>query len=82
MQAWSLGANWGLTPQAYDELLAAQDGVCAICRRPPGKNALSVDHDHASGRIRGLLCPPCNRSVEWMIYYGEDARSYLGSVDV
>lgn len=58
----------GITLEQYEELLARQGGVCAICRRRPTKNRLSVDHDHrcCPGRrscgkcIRGLLCKECN----------------------
>lgn len=53
-----------ITPDEYDAILAAQDGGCAICGRPPreGKR-LAVDHDHKTGYIRGLLCFVCNRRV-------------------
>ena len=54
-----------LTEDDYAALLAAQDGRCAICRRPPkeGGRRLSVDHDHATGAVRGLLCFRCNRGL-------------------
>lgn len=55
---------YGLTPEAFDKLLAQQGGGCAICnRQDPGmKNAtrLYVDHCHATGIVRGLLCRACN----------------------
>jgi hypothetical protein len=52
---------YGIQPDDYDRLYAAQGGRCAICRRATGKTRrLSVDHDHASGKVRGLLCRPCN----------------------
>lgn len=53
---------YGITPEQFAERLAAQDGRCAICRTdtPGGKGDWHVDHDHASGRIRGLLCHRCN----------------------
>lgn len=46
----------------FDAIVAAQGGVCAICHRPPTdkKRRLHVDHDHKTGRIRGLLCLHCN----------------------
>lgn len=52
---------------SYSELLEAQGGVCAICKKPETiKNqngevrSLAVDHDHSTGRVRGLLCFRCN----------------------
>jgi hypothetical protein len=44
----------------YDEILAEQLGVCAICGLPPNGRRLAVDHDHETGEIRGLLCAQCN----------------------
>ncbi len=41
--------TYGLTPATYDELLAAQGGVCAICQTPPGDRLLHVDHAHDTG---------------------------------
>lgn len=61
--------RYGITPERYDEMLAAQQGVCVICGDPPrpdGVHAsarLHVDHDHTSGKIRGLLCGPCNSGL-------------------
>ena len=56
-----------LLPAEYDRLLARQGGVCLICGRPPQTRRLHVDHDHKTGRIRGLLCMPCNRYVVWIL---------------
>lgn len=54
----------GLT---YDELLARQNGVCAICgsSHPRRKQStrFCVDHDHETGQVRGLLCGPCNTMI-------------------
>jgi hypothetical protein len=56
---------YGLSLVGYERLLAAQDGRCAVCGEPPapGRRALAVDHDHQTGRVRGLLCGLCNRGV-------------------
>lgn len=53
-------ARYGVTPQQYAEMFEQQGGACAICRRPPGKRALAIDHCHGTGRVRGLLCVNCN----------------------
>ncbi len=43
----------------YDAMLLAQGGVCAVCENPQSTR-LVIDHDHATGFVRGLLCDPCN----------------------
>ena len=51
----------GLTPDEYRELIAAQEGQCAICGdRPSASKSLAVDHCHETGIIRGALCDRCN----------------------
>lgn len=61
--------EYGITLARYNEMLAKQNGLCAICGKPEtetmrGKlKPLSVDHDHKTGKIRGLLCNNCNRAV-------------------
>jgi predicted nucleic acid-binding Zn ribbon protein len=53
---------YGVTPDRFAEMLAEQGGSCGICpaAEPGGKGAWHVDHDHATGRVRGLLCHHCN----------------------
>jgi hypothetical protein len=59
---------YGMTLEDYDRLLAAQRNVCAICKRSNtqaggrGKN-LHVDHCHKTGKVRGLVCHPCNAAM-------------------
>lgn len=47
----------------YARLFREQDGVCAICGNPPKKRPLHIDHNHSTGRVRGLLCFRCNRGL-------------------
>jgi len=58
-------AQYGLTEEGFDELLKSQNGVCAICgkSRSEMKSNLVVDHDHKTGKVRGLLCVQCNTSL-------------------
>lgn len=58
-----LKRSFDLTPEQYQEMSEAQNGVCAICKRPDRKKALAVDHNHETGKVRGLLCNPCNRAL-------------------
>jgi len=80
-----LKRKFGITQEQYEEMLAAQDGGCAICGDSPevGK-ALHVDHDHDTGDVRALLCVRCNNGLG---QFKEDpilldrARTYLQTAD-
>jgi hypothetical protein len=67
-----LRKRYGLTVQDYNEMLLAQGGRCAICGtdKPPLASeasssglSFSIDHDHQTGAVRGLLCAPCNFGI-------------------
>ena len=59
-----IGDTYGITSEEYWAIYKAQGGKCAMCKRAQGlKKKLSVDHDHADGKVRGLLCQKCNRDV-------------------
>jgi hypothetical protein len=82
-----LQAQFNITADEWDEILAYQDGTCALCREKytkvgPNKGKpkpLNTDHDHKSGLTRGILCSGCNRkiptwmTVEWLM----DVLEYL-----
>jgi hypothetical protein len=57
---------YGLTPPEYDAMVSGQDNQCAICKSPAEMEKhgiLSVDHCHATGAVRGLLCSRCNHAL-------------------
>ena len=64
----TLRRKYGLTPEEYEGLRTRQSGCCAVCWRRT--ELLYVDHDHASGEVRGLLCGNCNFGVG---DFGDDA---------
>lgn len=60
--------NYGITLEEYDEMVAIQGGRCAICNKVPTSTGhtskrLAVDHCHATGVVRGLLCHRCNITI-------------------
>lgn len=61
--AATIEKTYGITSEDYDEILKRQGGRCAICRGRPRSKRLAVDHDHASGAVRGLLCSRCNHDL-------------------
>lgn len=82
--------KYGIDEDEFDLMERAQAGVCAICGLPErvkrrGKLArLSVDHDHATGRVRGLLCTTCNAAMgllrddaDTILAFAERAVKYL-----
>lgn len=63
---YTLMRYWGLTPIQFEELLKKHNSQCGICKkkdRSSDKKPLVIDHDHATGAIRGLLCDNCNRGI-------------------
>lgn len=66
-----LKSRYGITPDQYTELLSVQRGRCLICgneesaqnNRSKKTQKLAVDHCHATGKVRGLLCQDCNRGI-------------------
>ena len=67
-KAHQLKYKFGITIEDFDRMVESQNGLCAICE---GENvkirgkvvALAVDHNHKTGKVRGLLCNGCNTSL-------------------
>ncbi len=72
--------KYGIGADDYDALLAAQGGKCAICGERD-KGRLCVDHHHGSGRVRGLLCTPCNQAIGHLRDDAERARKLVAYLD-
>lgn len=77
-----LKSKLGLDKPTYDAILAAQGGCCGICGKLPKEHrrVLSVDHDHLTGKVRGILCDNCNRCLGLLkddVNVVEKAASYL-----
>lgn len=75
--------TYGLQPGDYARMLADQDSRCAMCRRLTRRRRLAVDHDHNTGKVRGLLCYVCNKSLgQWEFdpISAYSAAQYIASV--
>lgn len=77
-----LKTNYGVDDTEYHRLVELQNGKCAICHREETKvqngavRSLSIDHDHETGKVRGLLCGNCNNGIG---YFGNDRPDLLRS---
>jgi len=84
IKAYNLMRRYGLTLEDREILLEKQGGGCAICGvkkaiQTSGKfGEFSVDHNHTTGKIRGLLCPGCNVGLG---YFKENPDSLLKAVE-
>lgn len=66
--SWKRAGIIGMTYAIYEKMLEEQNHRCAVCQTHQsmlGKN-LGVDHDHLSGKPRGLLCDACNRAIGYL----------------
>lgn len=63
---WHYKTNYGISLEEFNKLVIEQDSKCKICQRfksASGRYGLHVDHDHYTGKIRGLLCHKCNAAI-------------------
>ena len=71
-KAWE--RRYGITREDYENLLEKQGDCCAICKTMTvgrkGHTHFHVDHNHVTGKVRGLLCDLCNRGLG---YFKDDA---------
>ncbi len=80
-----LEVRYGITQIEYNLMFRQQDGHCAICGKPEARidkrnnkiNKLSVDHNHKTGMVRGLLCKKCNRLISGIEGLIDKINEYL-----
>lgn len=75
---FNLKSKYRLSLSDYDALLKSQGGVCAICKKPPKKRRLAVDHNHRTGVVRGLLCYTCNYALG---FWHDNATRFLQAAE-
>lgn len=61
-----LKSRYGMTHADFEKLLLLQKGLCAICDKPFGTRRPHIDHDHVTGKVRGLLCYVCNVGIGYL----------------
>ena len=80
MREYHLNNTYNITIEDWKGMLEAQDGKCAMCpTEVPGgtHNTWHVDHCHATGKVRALLCFTCNRNLGFYETYKEACEEYL-----
>lgn len=70
--------KYGMTLDGYRELSDSQNGKCAICGNDNGGISLCIDHDHKTGKVRGLLCTLCNKGLG---HFEDDKLLLLSAID-
>ena len=78
-RVWNLKRNYGVTVEDYNKIFESQQGCCFICGRHQieFKRHLCIDHNHTTGKIRKLLCSPCNVGLGYYELKKEEFEKYL-----
>jgi len=77
---YELRKNYGITIDDYNKMFEEQNGCCKLCGRHQSeqKFRLCVDHNHETGRVRGLLCTRCNVGLGYYERFSLKIITYLG----
>jgi hypothetical protein len=73
-------SKYGITLADRERMREEQQGKCLICKKAPiGKwwHGLVIDHCHATGKVRGLLCNFCNSRLGWFEQFHNEIKEYL-----
>lgn len=73
-----LWSTYRIRLEDYDSILKSQGKVCAICKKKELEKVLHVDHDHITGKVRGLLCKKCNSAIG---YLSDDTNVLKSAID-
>lgn len=60
MRTWTFKKKYDLTLAEHESIYISQNGKCAICKQVVAYDKIHTDHDHKTGKVRGLLCGRCN----------------------
>lgn len=77
---WGLKYRYGITFEQHKQVYIKQNGCCAICNISVKYSEIQTDHDHKTGKIRGLLCRCCNTGIGFLkdnIEIMQNAIKYL-----
>lgn len=72
--------KYGLNKKLYETIFSSQNNCCAICRISGSRPFMGVDHDHKTGKVRGILCRHCNLGISQLkenIFILKKAIDYL-----
>lgn len=72
--------KFGITLEYYEQMIKEQNNCCAICKTSQEKltKLLSIDHDHKTGKVRGLLCGKCNRALG---YFNDNIKTIEKAIE-
>ena len=75
---YEIKKKYGISLETYDRMFKEQNGGCKICgKQNLDGQRLSIDHDHNTGTVRGLLCIKCNSGI---VYFFEDPALFESAI--
>ena len=75
---YKLNKHYNLTLEQFNDMYQSQNGQCYLCERPISGKEVKVDHNHATGQVRKLLCHNCNTSLGLL---NEDIKLFEKCID-
>ncbi len=72
-----LRTQYKLTPKQHGQIYLDQNGCCALCDEPVAYEKINTDHDHDTGKVRGLLCHRCNMGLG---FWGDSVKGFQRAI--